>query len=50
MVPEIRKSDFNTNGCLMDFRAGTGGDEGFYWAEELVEYYINYVNNKGFKV
>ena len=34
----------------MDFWAGTGGEEGFFWAEELAEYYLNYISNKGFKV
>ena len=34
----------------MDFRAGIGGDEGFFWAEELAEYYIQYIHNKGFKL
>lgn len=35
--------------CIMEIRAGTGGDEAALFAEELSRMYLRYMKNKGFQ-
>lgn len=36
--------------AILEFRAGTGGDEAKIWAEDLLRMYVRYAKNKGLKV
>jgi len=40
----------NTNVAIMEFRAGTGGDEAKLWAGELMRMYTRWANILGWKV
>ncbi|HEX7412570.1 MAG TPA: peptide chain release factor 1 [Bacteroidia bacterium] len=45
----IPKDPEDTKNCVMELRAGTGGDEASIFAGDLYEMYRRYFENKGFK-
>ncbi len=48
---EAAKADPTTqSSAILEFRAGTGGDEAKIWAEDLLRMYVRYAENKGLKV
>ncbi|HWY13175.1 MAG TPA: peptide chain release factor 1, partial [Bacteroidia bacterium] len=47
LIPKDPEDDKN---CVMELRAGTGGDEASIFAGNLFEMYKRYCDNKGFKV
>jgi peptide chain release factor 1 len=47
LVPKDPKDSKN---CIMEIRAGTGGDEAALFAEEMARMYLRYVKEKGFQV
>ena len=47
LIPE---DPLNERACIMEIRAGTGGDEAALFAAELLRMYTRYVERKGWKV
>ena len=47
LVPKDPKDSKN---CIMELRAGTGGDEAALFAEELSRMYLRYIKEQGFQV
>lgn len=46
----VPKDPNDRNNCIMEVRAGTGGDEAALFTEELGRLYLRYVKEKGFQV
>lgn len=46
----VPKDPNDSKNCIMEIRAGTGGDEAALFAEELCRMYLRYVKEKGFQV
>ncbi len=46
----IGGEDANRNRCIMEIRAGTGGDEAALFARDLYEMYKRYAETKGWKM
>lgn len=49
-VALLPKDPNDGKNCIMEIRAGTGGDEANLFAEELSRMYLRYVQEKGYKV
>lgn len=46
----VPKDPNDQKNCIMEIRAGTGGDEAALFAEELSRLYLRYVKERGFQV
>jgi peptide chain release factor 1 len=45
----VPKDPMDLKNCIMEIRAGTGGDEAALFAEELCRMYLRYVKDKGYQ-
>jgi peptide chain release factor 1 len=45
----IRDEDDGHDGCILEVRAGTGGDEASLWAQDLLRMYLRFCERKGFR-
>jgi peptide chain release factor 1 len=46
----VPQDPLNERACIMEIRAGTGGDEAALFAAELVRMYTRYIERKGWKI
>ncbi|MFA5793049.1 MAG: peptide chain release factor 1 [Candidatus Gracilibacteria bacterium] len=46
----VPKDPNDSKNCIMEIRAGTGGDEAALFGEELLRMYLRYIKEKGYQV
>ena len=46
----IPQDPLNERSCIMEIRAGTGGDEAALFAGDLLRMYTRYIERKGWKI